>query len=320
VDGSETYATASIGIVLGGKHYSKPGEILRDADTALYRAKALGTGQHEVFDSAMRSRAVELLRVQNDLRRAVERNEFRLAYQPIISLEDSAITGFEALIRWQHPERGLLPPSEFIDVAEDTGIVVQMGRWVLHEACRQTKAWHDAGFKVSISVNLSAKQFQRTDIAACVEGALSESGLPAEYLHLEITETVLMSDAESLVSLVRDLKKSGVRVHIDDFGTGYSSLSYLQRFQVDALKIDRSFVKDMASGGGERAIVETIASLGHNLGIGVIAEGVETPAQLSMLEDMNCTHAQGYYFCTPVESGRATDLLTSVCPDSVAAI
>ena len=307
----ETFTTGSIGIALGGAHYGLPDDLLRDADTALHRAKAAGAGYNEVFDAGMRTRTVEVLRLQNDLRRAIGGSEFRVVYQPIVSLGSNLITGFEALVRWQHPRRGLLPPVEFIGVAEDTGMIVPIGRWVLNEACDQAKKWHDSGHLVTMSVNLSAKQFARADLAAAVDHALRNSGLKPEYLHLEITETVLMDDAEARMKLIRDLKASGVRVHIDDFGTGYSSLSYLQRFQVDALKIDRSFVHEMPGDTGEHEIVATIASLGRNLGIEVIAEGVETPEQLSLLERTSCTHAQGYYFSVPIEPMVATGLLNT---------
>ncbi len=309
VDGNDIYTTASIGIALGGRGYKRPEDLIRDADTALHGAKSHGSGNNEVFDANMRVRTVELLKLQNDLRRAISGGQFRLVYQPIVSLVSGAITGFEALIRWQHPERGLLMPSDFICVAEDTGMIVPIGKWVLNEACSQARKWHDAGHYMTISVNLSAKQFQRADLASYVAGALKESGLPPEYLHLEITETVLLDDAESRLTLMQDLKKSGVRVHIDDFGTGYSSFSYLQRFEVDALKIDRSFVHDMVTKSGEHEIVETIASLGRNLGIEVIAEGVETSEQLALVSHMNCTHAQGYLFSTPEAPGAATKLL-----------
>jgi EAL domain-containing protein (putative c-di-GMP-specific phosphodiesterase class I) len=277
----------------------------------LHQAKAAGTNNNEVFDAGMRTRTVELLRLQNDLRRAISGCEFRVVYQPIVSLHTEKITGFEALIRWQHPQRGLLAPAEFISIAEDTGMIVPIGRWVLKEACNQARKWHDAGHRVTMSVNLSARQFQRADLASAVTGALRESGLPPEYLHLEITETVLMDDADTRLALLADLKKLGVRVHIDDFGTGYSSLSYLQRFQVDALKIDRSFVRQMITDSGEHEIVETIALLGRNLGIEVIAEGVETLEQLSRLERTSCTHAQGYYFSLPIEPVAATGLLNT---------
>jgi diguanylate cyclase (GGDEF)-like protein/PAS domain S-box-containing protein len=311
LEGVETFTSASIGIALGGTQYRRPDDILRDADTALERAKSHGTGHNEVFDSNMRDRTVAIMQLQNDLRRAIEGGEFRVVYQPIVSLVTGAITGFEALIRWEHPERGTLLPAEFIGVAEETGMIVPIGLWVLGEACRQARAWHTGSHSVAISVNLSAKQFQRADLAACVAKAVSESGLEPEYLHLEITETVLMDDAEARVALVRDLKQSGVRVHIDDFGTGYSSLSYLQRFHVDALKIDRSFVQNMVAEGNEQEIVGTIASLGRNLGMEVIAEGVETPEQLNLVEAMHCTHAQGYFFSTPVDSDAATRLLAA---------
>lgn len=317
LDGHEIYTTATIGIALGGRQYRRPEDLLRDTDTALHRAKSLGTGYNVVFDANMRTRTLELMQLQNDLRRAIARGEFRIFYQPIVSLGSGRITGFEALIRWEHPQRGLLLPSEFIAVAEDTGMIVPMGQWVLGEACRQARKWHDAGHCVTISVNLSAKQFQRAELASYVATALRDSGLPPEYLHLEITETVLMDDAEARVNLIKDLKASGVRVHIDDFGTGYSSLSYLRRFEVDALKIDRSFVHGLVADGGENEIVETIASLGRNLGIEVIAEGVETSEQLALLEGMRCTHAQGYYFFTPAAPKVATELLGRGLPVAV---
>ena len=311
--GTETYTTASIGIALSGPQYENAEELLRDADTALHRAKANGRGRNEVFDARMRASVVAVMQLQNDLRRAIEHVELRTYYQPIISLESGAITDFEALVRWQHPDRGLIEPTQFIDLAEETGLIVPIDQWVLSDACREVHEWHKKHIgnrNVSLSVNLSAKQFQRSELVEEIAEAVRLSGLPPTSLHLEITESTLMEYyAQTGLGALSDLKQSGVQVHIDDFGTGYSSLSYLHRFQVDALKIDRSFVSHMATEQDNREIVRTIVSLARNLGMDVIAEGVETGEQLTLLKEMQCTHAQGYYFAEPMEPDAAADLL-----------
>jgi predicted signal transduction protein with EAL and GGDEF domain len=311
--GQDVFTSASIGIALGSTEYTSAEELLQDADLAMYRAKALGKARHEVFDLAMRARAVALLNLETDLRRALERNEFRVHYQPIVSLETHAITGFEALLRWQHPESGLVLPEEFIQVAEETGLIAPIGAWVLREACRQTAAWQ-AEFRshqpLTIAVNLSSRQFLQADLVGQVTAILGETGLDPRSLRLEITESAIIENTEHASRLLAGLKKMGVQLYIDDFGTGYSSLSYLHRFPIDALKIDRFFVRQVTSKGENLEIVRTIVALARSLGMGIVAEGVETEAQLSQLRALDCDLGQGFLFSRPLESEDATALLT----------
>ncbi len=302
--GHEVYTSASIGITLSATGYQEPEAILRDADTVMYRAKANGKARHELFDEAMHARAVALLRTETDLRRAVERDEFRVVYQPILRLPTGEVAGFEALVRWQHPERGLVPPSEFIPVAEETGLIVEIGRRVLFESCRQLREWQERGVvhaRLHVSVNLSGKQFAQASLAASVAGALGETGLDPRCLRLEITESVVMANAEATCSTLDALRALGIGVSIDDFGTGYSSLSYLHRFPVDTLKIDRSFISRMGQPDEYGEIVRTILTLASNLGMGVVAEGVETARQAEMLGELGCEYAQGFLFARPLD-------------------
>jgi EAL domain-containing protein (putative c-di-GMP-specific phosphodiesterase class I) len=286
--------------------------MLRDADIAMYRAKARGGASHEVFDRSMHSRAVDLLRMETELRRAIERSEFQVYYQPVVSLGDGRISGFEALIRWNHPERGLVPPAEFIRMAEETGMIIEIDRYVLREACRQLHDWRSrvrGAEHLSVSVNLSVKQFSRTDLAEYVRGAIKEFGLDPAALRLEITETVLLDSTPAATGQLEQLSKEGFRIYLDDFGTGYSSLSYLHRFPVDTLKIDRSFVMGMKADGGGREIIRTIVALAQNLDLHVIAEGVETVIQRDALRELQCEFAQGYMFSKPVDAIKAEALL-----------
>jgi diguanylate cyclase (GGDEF)-like protein len=305
--GHEVYITTSIGITLGNGNYTDPENVLRDADTAMYRAKEGGKARFEMFDSTMHSHAVALLKLENDLRRAIERNEFQVYYQPIICLETDELYGFEALVRWNHPERGLVSPDTFIPVAEETGLIVDIGQQILYESCRQTREWHLAwpGKPLTISVNLSAKQFAQPDLIGQVKRILAKTGLAAEYVKLEITESVVMKNAEIATAMLMQLCALGVHLSIDDFGTGYSSLSYLHRFPVKTLKIDRSFIGRMGQGGENSEIVRTINTLAQNLGMEVVAEGVETVEQLEQLKSMNCTLGQGYLFSRPLDANAA---------------
>jgi len=314
LNGREIFAPASVGIALSATGYDRPEDILRDADTAMYRAKALGKTRHEIFDPAMRSRAMERLQLETDLRRAIEREEIRLRYQPIVSLEAGGITGFEALVRWAHPQRGLVPPAEFITVAEETGLIIPIGYQVLREACRQTRAWQErfpASSRLSVSVNLSGKQFMQRDLIQQIGRVLQETGLDARCLWLEITESVIMEHAESTVALLSQLKTLGVELDIDDFGTGYSSLGYLNRFPVDKLKVDRSFVSGMCVNEECAEIVRTILILASNLGMDVIAEGVETAEQLAQLRALKCKYGQGYFFFKPADGEAAEAMLAA---------
>jgi diguanylate cyclase (GGDEF)-like protein/PAS domain S-box-containing protein len=312
LNGQEAFTTASLGIALSGTGYARAEDLLRDADIALHRAKALGTARHEVFDATMRVRAVTRQGLETDLRRALDRHEFRLHYQPIVSLRSGSIVGFEALMRWAHPDRGLVSPAEFIPVAEETGMIVAIGEWGLHEACRRMRTWQER-FRVdpplTISVNLSGKQFAQTDLSERVETLLGRVGLAPGSLKIEITESVLMENPEAVAATLARLKALATKISVDDFGTGYSSLSYLHRFPIDTLKIDRSFVMLMQPNGDGSEIVRTIITLAHSLGMDVIAEGVETLEQLAGLASLGCEYGQGYYFSKPVSDDEATALL-----------
>jgi diguanylate cyclase (GGDEF)-like protein/PAS domain S-box-containing protein len=312
VGGQDVYASASIGIALSSGGYERPEELLRDSDTAMYRAKALGSGRYELFDQAMHARALSRLKLETDLRRALERQELRLHYQPIVSLDNGVITGFEALVRWQHPERGLLAPAEFLPVAEETGLIVPMCTWVVREACRRTRAWQTRfpGRRLSISTNLTSTHFTEADVMHGIEDALRETGLEGRDLVIEITESVMMKEFDAVIAVLLALKGLEIQLHIDDFGTGYSSLSYLHSLPVDALKIDRSFVARMGQGPGDDVIVRTIIEMAHNLGRHVIAEGIETPLQLARLRDLGCEFGQGFFFSRPVDEAGVIQLLT----------
>jgi diguanylate cyclase (GGDEF)-like protein/PAS domain S-box-containing protein len=312
--GQEVFSSASIGIAIANSEYERPEDLLRDADMAMYRAKALGKARHEVFDVGMHTRAVALLQLETDLRWAIEREEFELYYQPIVSLESGRIGGFEALIRWQHPERGMVSPGDFIPVAEETGWIVPIGRWVLEEACAQLACWLrdiPGDGPITMSVNLSSKQFSQPDLISSIENLLERHSIPPGCLKLEITESAIMENADSVTARLLQLRAIGVKLGLDDFGTGYSSLSYLHKFPLDTLKIDRSFIARMNEDGENREIVRTIVSLGKNLGMDVVAEGVEETLQLADLRELDCKHGQGFFFARPMTSADASSLLSS---------
>ncbi|HEV8539998.1 MAG TPA: EAL domain-containing protein [Nitrospiraceae bacterium] len=316
--GQEIFTTASIGITLSEERYELPEQILRDADTAMYRAKALGKARHAIFDTGMHAHAVTQLKLEADLRRAVEHNEFLVHYQPIVSLSGGRVMGFEALVRWQHPTRGLIAPLEFIPVAEETGLIIPIGQWVLRDACRQLHAWNHrfpVNPPLSISVNLSSKQFLQPNLTEQIRRVLKESRLDPRHLRLEITESVIMEKAETTSATVHELKAMGIQLYIDDFGTGYSSLSYLHRFSIDALKIDRSFASRMHVSRKDLEIVRTIIALAQNLGIHAIAEGVETGEQLAQLRALKCEFGQGYFFSKPVAAEEADALMAAAFVD-----
>ncbi len=303
--GYETFTTVSIGIAFPGSHHEKPDDLLRDADTAMYQAKSLGKARHVTFNEHMHTSAMNLMKLESDLRKAIERKEFLLHYQPIISLESARLTGFEALLRWFHPERGLIHPSEFIPVAEETGLIVPIGQWVLEEACSQMKRWHEQfpqSDSLSISVNLSSKQFAQPELIEHIIQALATSRLDPHSLKLEITESVVMENTQAANAMLERLRGLGVELSIDDFGTGYSSLSYLHRLPIDTLKIDRSFVGRITENNENKEIVRTIIHLAQGLGMSVIAEGVETKAQLESLRELHCESGQGYLFSRPVDA------------------
>ena len=313
VQGHEVFVTMSLGITLGaGGHYDRPEEVLRDADTAMYGAKTSGKARDAVFDYRMHDRAVALLELETDLRRAVERSEFVIYYQPIVSLASGKIDAFEALLRWRHPRRGLLSPDSFVPVAEDTGLIVPIGWWVLHEACRQLADWQAlpwTGENLAVTVNLSGKQFMQADLVERVEEILRTTGIRAGSLRLEMTESTIMEQADEAVEKLLALRRLGVKLYIDDFGTGYSSLSYLHRLPVDALKIDRSFISEMDSEAERAEIVGTIVTLARTLRMDVAAEGIETAEQVSRLRALACHYGQGYFFSEPLGSVAAGGLI-----------
>jgi diguanylate cyclase (GGDEF)-like protein/PAS domain S-box-containing protein len=314
LQGHEVFTSASIGLALSSTGYDRPEEVLRDADTAMYRAKSLGKARHAIFDQEMHRRAVELLSLETDLRRAVTRDEFRVHYQPIVALSTGVLEGFEALVRWQHPVKGLVHPEAFISVAEETGLIVPLGWNVLHEACSQTSAWQKrfpTGEHLTVSVNLSGKQFRQPELVDRIREILDDSSLEPSRLCLEITESMIMENAESAVARMRQLRDVGVELHIDDFGTGYSSLSYLHRLPTHTIKIDRSFVRRMSERNGKSQIVGTIVTLARNLGMRVSAEGLETADQLAKLRQLECEYGQGFFFSKPLDHGDAGRLIAS---------
>jgi diguanylate cyclase (GGDEF)-like protein/PAS domain S-box-containing protein len=310
--GKEVFTSVSIGIALSNPAYEQAEDMLRDADTAMYRAKSLGKARFEVFDADMRASVMARLQLETDLRGALEREEFRNFYQPIVSLDSGQIVGFEALLRWQHPARGLIGPEEFILVAEETGLIRELGWWNLREACRQMSDWRSGPNgrpDLIISVNLSAKQFLQPNLVVDIRKLLHEMSLPPDALKLEITESAVMADPAAAVEMLQQIKSIGIRLAIDDFGTGYSSLSYLHRFPLDTLKIDRSFIRDMQQEGEGMEIARTILPMANNLRLDVVAEGVETLEQVALLKQLHCKYAQGYYFSKPLSAEGTTALL-----------
>ncbi|MGE5505395.1 MAG: EAL domain-containing protein [Actinomycetota bacterium] len=301
VDDHELYVTTSIGIAVYPEDGTSVETLIKNADTAMYRAKDLGRNSFQLYTPAMNARSFERLAMESSLRHAVSRGEFLLAYQVKVDITDGRMSGVEALVRWHHPEMGLVPPMDFIPLAENMGLISDIGEWVLRTACAQCRSWHDMGLPpVRIAVNVSALQFRETDVPAVVARALADSGLPPQYLELELTETVLMQRVEEVSQVLRQLRAMGVRISIDDFGTGYSSLNYLKRMPIDALKIDRSFVHDLSEDGDDAEIVSTIINLAHNLKLKAIAEGVETPEQAAFLKAKGCDEVQGYLISRPV--------------------
>jgi diguanylate cyclase (GGDEF)-like protein/PAS domain S-box-containing protein len=311
LDGHEVFTTASIGVAISRSGQQRPEELLRDADTAMYRAKSLGKARYSLFDADMHTHVTQLLQLETDLRRALDRGEFRVFYQPLISLTDGRIAAFEALVRWEHPQRGLLCPAEFIGVAEETGLIIDMERWVVRMACEQLRAWQQSFPReppIAVSVNLCGKQFSQSELVGHVERVVQDTGLRKGTLCVEITESTIMEHPESAIETMLRLRDLGVQVCLDDFGTGYSSLSYLCRFPADAVKIDRSFVAYMNSQKKNVEVVRAIVTLAKTLGMRVVAEGVETQEQLDQLTALQCDYAQGYLFAEPL-NGQSTSLL-----------
>jgi predicted signal transduction protein with EAL and GGDEF domain len=312
--GEEVVITASIGIAMNDKYPVDSADILHRADAAMYKAKLHGKARYEVSGPTAHTEGAQLFKFEKDLRNAVENKEFVIHYQPIIALEDCRIRGFEALVRWLHPELGLVQPGDFIPVAEDTGLILPIGTWVLREACRQMQTWNTRfapDDPVTVYVNISPKQFEPQNLVQCVKGALENSGLDPKCLELEVTENLTMQDAARAAKILRDLNDLGVSLSLDDFGTGYSSLSYLHRLPIRTLKIDRSFIFELENRRESRGIVQTIIALGHNLGMKVIAEGVENEEQFKILKSLRCDLAQGFLFSRPVEAENAAAMLSA---------
>jgi diguanylate cyclase (GGDEF)-like protein len=309
--GEEVFLTASIGIAFSATGYSEPEQPLRDAHLAMQSAKEEGGARQLIFDKLMRDQAITLSNIERELRPALERNEMRVFYQPIVSLETGRVTGFEALIRWKHPQRGFISPGLFLPVAEATGLVLQLDRWVLREALREINSLNQKGNHFSISVNLSGKQFSDAELGSVVAQVLADSGLAPELLRLEITESVMMRNAQSTLRTLQQLKKLNLKISLDDFGTGYSSLSYIREFPLDVLKIDRSFVSKMTENPRDEEIVRVILGLAGTLGLQVVAEGVETAEHLAHLRALRCDYGQGYLFAKPIDAEALAAFLSA---------
>ncbi len=312
IDQYTLFFNASIGIVLGTKEYEHPEALLRDADTAMYQAKKLGQAGYQVFDSEMHARARRNLSLETDLKLAMARKDFVLYYQPLLELTTGCLTGFEVLLRWIHPEQGLISPVEFIPLAEETGLIVPMGMWVLREACHQLQTWQNQGLAqspVKLSVNLSAKQFLQPDLVEQIDRILAETQLDSGSLKLEITESAFADNDRWARESLQRLRNRQIQLLIDDFGTGYSSLSYLHRFPVDGLKIDRSFIRPLSEDGRHLKIVQALVSLAHHLDLSVTAEGIETTQQLAQLRALGCSEGQGYFLSQPLSPSEAEAFL-----------
>jgi diguanylate cyclase (GGDEF)-like protein/PAS domain S-box-containing protein len=310
IDGRELYASASIGISVFPHDGRDADSLIRSADTAMYQAKDSGRNNFQFFTADMHAKALARLSVEGDLRRAIEREQFVLHYQPVISLSSGRVVGAEALLRWNHPDRGLVLPADFVALAEETGLIVPIGDWVLRAACARARGWTERGHDpIRVMVNISARQFQERNLGDVIDGALAAAGLPAQQLELEITESVVMRNTEETIRSLKNLKAKGLRLSIDDFGTGYSSLGYLKLFPVDSLKIDRSFVRDISVDAFDEAIASAIVGLARSLHLRVIAEGVETPTQLAFLRRVGCDEMQGHLFSKAVTAPEFEALL-----------
>jgi diguanylate cyclase (GGDEF)-like protein len=312
LEGHMIFSSASVGIAIGSAEYTNREDLLRDADIAMYKAKEMGRSRYAIFDQKMYLRTLQLLQLESDLRQALERQEFVVYYQPVVSLMTGDLAGFEALVRWQHPRRGFISPVEFIPLAEDTGLIVPLGEWVLREACRQMREWQVEFLGASslrMSVNLAGQQLQEPGLIQKIDQVLAETGLEGASLRLEITESMLMERTVSIIEIMHEIRARQIQLSIDDFGTGYSSLSYLHRFPVNSLKIDRSFVSNMNTDPENFEIVRTVITLAHTLSMDVIAEGVEIPEQSIQLRALGCEYSQGYLFSKPLDAQAARQLI-----------
>jgi diguanylate cyclase (GGDEF)-like protein len=303
IKGHEVFTSISIGIALGSGNYERPEQVLRDADVAMYEAKGRGNASYEIFDAKMHANILDRLQLVADLRGAVEHKELALYYQPIIDLKTQQIKGFEALVRWNHPTRGLIYPMEFIPLAEEQGLIYQIGSWIIHEACRQLKllqVQYPVQPPLSMSINISSKQFSQLNLEGLLSGFIAETGVDPRSVILEITESMIMENVDAAVQTMKRLRNMGIQIHIDDFGTGHSSLSYLQLFPVSALKIDRSFINKLTANGDNQEIITYMVSLAESLNIDVIAEGVEKEHQLAKIQNLHCGYGQGFLFARPM--------------------
>jgi diguanylate cyclase (GGDEF)-like protein len=316
VEGKEVFAPASFGVVLNTKDYEEAENIIRDADAAMYHAKENGKAQYKIFDKTLHKKALHLLQRETDLRKSIHTNEFENNYQPIVDLRTASLVGFEALIRWNHPQLGLIYPGSFISIAEETGLIVPITQLIAEQACQDLCHWQkqlNDQLKLTMNINISSKHFLSPTLLVDIKEILNTTGMPPEQLKLEITETALMEDADETIRLVHRLKDLGLKLVIDDFGTGYSSLSYLQRLPIETLKVDRSFVSRIRTQqDGNRNIVEAIISLAHRLDMTVVAEGVETEEQFAILLEMNCQFGQGYLFSRPLSKPKVDQLIANI--------
>jgi diguanylate cyclase (GGDEF)-like protein len=303
IKGHKIFTSISIGIALGAEGYERPEQVLRDADIAMYEAKGRGDASYEIFDIKLHSNILDRIQLVADLRGAVDNKELSLYYQPIIDLRTQQLTGFEALVRWHHPTRGLIYPMEFIPLAEEHGLIYQIGAWILHEACRELKLLqvrYPAQPPINMSINISSRQFSQQDLVATLSGSIAETGVDPRTLILEITESMIMENVTAAVETMKRLRNMGIHIHLDDFGTGHSSLSYLQLFPVSALKIDRSFINKLTAGGENQEIITHIVALAKSLNFDVIAEGVEMEHQLAKIKNLHCGYGQGFLFARPM--------------------
>jgi diguanylate cyclase (GGDEF)-like protein len=315
LQGQQLFVSASIGIACYPVDGSSAGQLLKSADTAMYDAKNNGRNTWRFYSAALHENAARRLQLESQLRQALDRGEFLLHYQPKLDLAGGTISGFEALLRWNHPQRGLVPPLEFVAILEETGLILPVGEWVIAEVCRQLRGWQAAGLPAPpVAINLSARQLQHADLAAAIERIVGEAGVDPHLLEFELTESMLMVDPEAAVAILKRIKALGMRLSVDDFGTGYSSLAYLKRFPLDALKIDRTFVRDLPGDADDAAITKAVIRLAHSLNLKVVAEGVENIEQLRELEKYDCDEIQGYYVGRPAPAADCVALLRAEQP------